>query len=85
MPSESGGSGRTIAAMAARVSEPRSRHGYAGLAVLDGIDLTVAGGGRLAVVGPSGCGKSTLLSLVAGLDAPDARHDRGRRARSAAP
>ena len=48
------------------------RHGYAGLPVLDGIDLTLEPGGRLAVVGPSGCGKSTLLSLLAGLDEPDA-------------
>jgi NitT/TauT family transport system ATP-binding protein len=48
------------------------RHGYAGLPVLDGIDLTLEPGGRLAVVGPSGCGKSTLLSLLAGLEEPDA-------------
>jgi NitT/TauT family transport system ATP-binding protein len=48
------------------------RHGYAGLSVLDGVDLTVDGGGRVAVVGPSGCGKSTLLTLLAGLEQPDA-------------
>jgi NitT/TauT family transport system ATP-binding protein len=48
------------------------RHGYAGLPVLDGIDLALEPGGRLAVVGPSGCGKSTLLSLLAGLEQPDA-------------
>jgi NitT/TauT family transport system ATP-binding protein len=48
------------------------RHGYAGLAVLDGVDLAVEPGGRLAVVGPSGCGKSTLLTLLAGLEPPDA-------------
>ena len=48
------------------------RHGYAGLQVLDGVDLQVQPGGRLAVVGPSGCGKSTLLTLLAGLEQPDA-------------
>jgi NitT/TauT family transport system ATP-binding protein len=48
------------------------RHGYAGLPVLDGVDLQVEAGDRLAVVGPSGCGKSTLLTLLAGLEQPDA-------------
>ena len=38
--------------------------------------------GRLSVVtGPSGSGKSTLLALVAGLDVPDERRGRDRRAR----
>lgn len=37
---------------------------------LDGIDLTVAVGERLAVAGPSGCGKSTMLHLIAALDTP---------------
>ena len=46
------------------------RHRYGDVAVLDGIDLAVAPGERIAVVGRSGCGKSTLLSLVAGLRAP---------------
>jgi len=38
--------------------------------VLDGLDLTVAPGERVAVLGPSGCGKSTLLRTIAGLQAP---------------
>ena len=43
-----------------------------GREVLHGINLTIAGGERLAVVGPSGAGKSTLGRLIAGIDAPRA-------------
>lgn len=41
-----------------------------GAAVLDGIDLTLAGGTTTALVGTSGAGKSTLAALVAGLQYP---------------
>ncbi|MFI6519026.1 thiol reductant ABC exporter subunit CydC [Spirillospora sp. NPDC050679] len=39
---------------------------------LDGVDLQVERGRRVAVVGASGAGKSTLLAAVAGLVAPSA-------------
>ncbi|GAA2603700.1 ABC transporter ATP-binding protein [Actinomadura fulvescens] len=40
--------------------------------VLQGIDLALRPGERLAVVGPSGAGKSTLGRLLAGIDGPRA-------------
>jgi len=44
------------------------------LPVLDRLDLTIAGGGIVALIGPNGSGKSTLLRVIAGLLAPDAGH-----------
>ena len=40
--------------------------------VLDGVNLLMNPGERIAVVGPSGAGKSTVLRLLAGLQLPTA-------------
>ena len=44
---------------------------YAGVPVLQALDLDVHSGEFMVFVGPSGCGKSTLLRLVAGLETLD--------------
>ena len=43
---------------------------YGSQKVLEGLDLTLRKGSRLAVVGLNGAGKSTLLRILAGRDAP---------------
>jgi phosphonate transport system ATP-binding protein len=45
--------------------------GYDGHTALDGIDLVVRSGERVARIGPSGAGKSTLLGLCSGAVRPD--------------
>src|SRR4051794_2725899 len=40
---------------------------FGGRAALEALDLTISGGGVVALLGPSGCGKSTALNCLAGL------------------
>lgn len=39
--------------------------------ILDGIDLEIAYGQRIAIIGKNGSGKSTLVKIIAGLSSPD--------------
>jgi energy-coupling factor transport system ATP-binding protein len=49
---------------------PTLRNGYN--QVLDGLDLELYAGERVALVGANGAGKSTVLRLITGLESPDA-------------
>ena len=48
------------------------REGTTTLQVLNGVELVVARGERLAIIGASGSGKTTLLQILGGLDQPNA-------------
>jgi branched-chain amino acid transport system ATP-binding protein len=43
---------------------------FGGVTAVDGVDLHVGAGERLAVIGPNGAGKTTLFRLIAGEVAP---------------
>ena len=47
------------------------RHALGGATVLDGAELTLPPGRKVAIVGASGAGKTVLANLLAGLAAPD--------------
>lgn len=44
---------------------------YNGIAVLDGVSLTVEDNDRIGLIGANGCGKSTLLKIITGETAPE--------------
>ncbi|MQA97741.1 MAG: ATP-binding cassette domain-containing protein [Streptosporangiales bacterium] len=68
--SESGRDGGRRGGVGVRLRGVSFGYGGAARAVVEGFDLELAPGERLAVVGPSGIGKSTLAALIAGMLTP---------------
>lgn len=52
------------------IQDVQFSYGLSDRKVLNGIDLTLEKGQKIAILGPSGAGKSTLFKLLAGAEAP---------------
>lgn len=61
----------STAVLSCRELSKSYRQGGHLLQVLDGLELDVPAGERLAIIGSSGSGKTTLLNLLGGIDTPD--------------
>ncbi|CAM2153673.1 ATP-binding cassette, subfamily B, bacterial RaxB [Pararobbsia alpina] len=48
----------------------RYRYAHGEPTILNGVDLVIHAGERVAIVGPTGCGKTTLLNLLLGIVKP---------------
>ena len=75
MPDAAGGKDGGFGVDAASTVLPITARGVAvtraGRHLIDGIDLTLSGGGVTAILGPNGAGKSMLLRVLANLVPPD--------------
>jgi len=54
------------------ISLRQIKKSFAGLTILQSVDMEIEKGEFIVILGPSGCGKSTLLNVIAGLDECDA-------------
>jgi lipoprotein-releasing system ATP-binding protein len=64
----------THAVLEAREVQKNFTQGPVTLEVLQGVNLSVDSGERIAIVGASGSGKTTLLQILGGLDRPTTGH-----------
>ena len=66
------GDGKTRRPMGAVLEGKGLAKSFAELRAVDGVDLTIAAGERVALLGPNGAGKTTTLLMLLGAITPDA-------------